>query len=384
MNNTFHSSKKYVLGNYIGFEEDLQNEFKEFYLKIDISSFLTFEEIKHMVLTGELCRGFNEIIFCNLKQYINTYLPKYISTFSNTEDISEGHLYIGINDFGEITGIPFAGILDEDIIRSFLNFTKPFLSSSSEETIDRLFDSIKIEVINVESNKESTLIPLLEDECKNELDAYNYKRNEFKKVYKDYIIKHTAWVEEMLSYASKLVEYVTDPKLRIDISDFILNSDDYKNIEVKKSVIATSLDGSKHEKHCEKSDLDNVIEILRSDVAIPIYDSIKLAEIKLDPTHVLYWVMIYKDHITQIIRQRRPVKPCDTFYNEELFYNNVLRFISKMRYKFLNVNTNLCYYVIKFIIPANYNSEIFYSNLNSELRWIKKVRGYLGGNVCCL
>lgn len=374
--------RNYVLGNYVDFSEDLQNEFKEFYLKLDISSFLTFEEIKHMVVSGEICRGFNEIIFCNLKQYINTYLPKYISAFTNTEEISEGHFYIGINDFGEITGIPFLGELDTDVIRSFLEYTKPFLSSSKgDSTIDDILDSISIEIIKVESN-----VLLLEDECKNELDEYNYKRNEFKKVYKDYILKHTAWVEEMLSYASKLVEYVTDKRLRNDIASYILNSNDYKVIEITNSVIATSIDGTKITVVCNKSDLDAIVEILRSSETIPVYDSIKLAEIKLDPKHVLYWVMIYKDHMTQIIRQRRPLKPCDTVYNEEMFYNNMLRFISKMRYKFLEKNSskNLNYYVIKFIIPSNVETEVFYTNMNSEQVWIKKVRGYMAGNVGCI
>jgi hypothetical protein len=379
--------QKYVLGNYVDFSEDLQNEFKEFYLKLDISSFLTFEEIKHMVTSGEVCRGFNEIMFSNLKQYINVYLPKYISTFANTEEISEGHFYIGINDFGEITGIPFVGDLDEDIIKSFLEHTKPFLSSSKgDSAIDKIINSIKIEVIKVESN-----ILLLEDECKNEIDEYIYKKNEFKRVYKDYIIKHTAWVEEMLSYASKLVEYVTDKKLRSDIANYILDSNDYKVIEITNSIIATSIDGTKITVTCNKSDLDTIVEILRSSETIPVYDSIKLAELKLDPKHVLYWVMIYKDHMTQIIRQRRPVKPCDTVYNEEMFYNNMLRFISKMRYKFLensvkdSVNSpKLSYYVLKFIIPSNTETEVFYSNMNSEQVWIKKVRGYMAGNVGCI
>ena len=389
-----NSLKNYVLGNYVDFEENLQNEFKEFYLKLDISGFLTFEEIKHMVLTGELCRGFNEIIFCNLKQYINTYLPKYVSAFTNTEEISEGHFYIGINDFGEITGIPFLGELDESVIRSFLEHTKPFLSTSSGDiAIDSILDSIKIEIIKVESN-----MLLLEDDTKNELAEYNYKKNEFRRLYKDYILKHTSWVEEMLSYASKLVEYVTDFKLRIAIADFIIQSEDYKLIDVNGFIIATAIDGSKLEVKCDKSDLDLIVEILQSNETIPVYDSIRLSEIKLEPKNVLYWVMIYKDYMTQIIRQRRPVKPYDYIYNEEMFYNNMLRCISKMRYKFLKNHDSqdspvftklknqisLNYYIIKFIIPGNNPNEVFYSNMNSEQIWIKKVRGYIGDNVGCI
>jgi hypothetical protein len=145
------------------------------------------------------------------------------------------------------------------------------------------------------------------------------------------------------------------------------------------------MDGTKIETVCKTSDLDAVVDLLKSDKTIPIYDSIRLAQIKLDPTHVLHWVMIYKDYKTNILRQQRPPKPCDCVYNEELFYNNMLRFISKLRYKFLNKNPKMNYYVIKFIIPSiATKSEIFYSNMNSEQIWIKKVRGYMAGNVGCI
>lgn len=397
MCSTSKPNQKFILGNYVDFAESLQIEFKEFYLKLDVSAFLNPEEIKHMVLTGELCRGFDEMIFYNLKQYITGYLPKYISSYTNTEDIPEGHFYIGINDFGEITGIPLIEELDESILRSFLENIKPLLCSSLKETndknIDILIDSIKIEIIKVEAH---TL--LLEDDTKRELEEYNYKRNEFKRIYKDYVIKHSSWVEQMLNYATKLTEYVTDRKLRNDIADYILNSPDYKSVVEFGKMNIFTLDGLKLEKTCDKSDLDTIIELLKSSTKIPLYDSIRLAEIKLDSKHVLYWVMIYKDYMTQVIRQQRPTKPFDAFFNEDMFYNNMLRFISKMRYKFLTnsgskkpkniedspVSQKLNYYVIKFIIPSNVGYEIFYTNLNSEQKWIKKVRGYMCGNVACI
>jgi len=259
------------------------------------------------------------------------------------------------------------------------------LKETNDKNIDTLIDSIKIEIIKVEAH---TL--LLEDDTKRELEEYNYKRNEFKRIYKDYVIKHSSWVEQMLNYATKLTEYVTDRKLRNDIADYILNSPDYKSVVEFGKMNVFTIDGLKLEQTCDKSDLDTIIELLKSSTKIPLYDSIRLAEIKLDSKHVLYWVMIYKDYMTQVIRQQRPTKPFDAFFNEDMFYNNMLRFISKMRYKFLKNledspgSKKPNYYVIKFIIPANVGYEIFYTNLNSEQKWIKKVRGYMCGNVACI
>jgi hypothetical protein len=61
-----------------------------------------------------------------------------------------------------------------------------------------------------------------------------------------------------------------------------------------------------------------------------------------------------------------------------------------MRYKFLEKNSpktrdaKLQYYVLKFIIPSNIETEVFYTNMNSEQVWIKKIRGYIGDNVGCI
>ena len=68
-----------VLGDYIGFDESLEHEFKEFMFKISPDLYFPTEDIKSFVKTGVLKeKEFNSFVIENLKQYFYFYIPKYI------------------------------------------------------------------------------------------------------------------------------------------------------------------------------------------------------------------------------------------------------------------------------------------------------------------
>jgi hypothetical protein len=368
----------FILGNYIDLKETLSIEFKEFFLKLDIENFLTLEDIKKMVSSGKICEGFNEIILQNLYTYMMVYLPKYISAFGNSEEMSKnGELYIGINDYGEITGIPFDGELDIDIVRDMLNKIKDFLSAGpksldsddevdetyydftqgkSEKFISDIIDSIKIEVIPC---KIKTIF--LTDESTLEVADYNLKRNEYKKLYKKYILKHTAWTEEIFWYTTKIVTFSADKKNRIDLAEFI-RKHEYYNIH----------------------DLETLCVLLESEEDIPAMEGDMLQEMKDRPESVYYWIMYYKDLMVNKKRMERPLKPQLSYtLNEEEFYSSIFRFLAKLRYKIIMNNPSVKYYVLKFTIPSNLQYDIFYTNMNSSQRWFKKIRGIINGIPGC-
>jgi hypothetical protein len=148
----------YILGNYIGFDESKYNEFKEFSLKFDPIKYLETEEIKEIVETGIISDNFNDIMLMNIDHYFKFYLPKYISAFGNVrkeddDDILPEHasFYIGVNDFGEITGIPFIGEIDEDHLREILNSIKIFIKTDNDS--DELFSNIHIDVIELKNRQ---------------------------------------------------------------------------------------------------------------------------------------------------------------------------------------------------------------------------------------
>ncbi len=90
------------LGDYYC-EEKLDIEHKEFTLnksRYELSKSKTIQFLKSFDFTDEV----NELITKNILLYFSIYLPKYLTSFCNSQ--INGELNLGINDIGIITGIP--------------------------------------------------------------------------------------------------------------------------------------------------------------------------------------------------------------------------------------------------------------------------------------
>ena len=111
------------LGEKLNEKESLQTEFKEFCLKNNVYNYYSHQDLEQIVISGKLFENFNTIIHDNIKHYFLCYIPRYASAFSNCDDIKEGVLTIGINDYGEITGIPYIGEFDESNLQIYLENT---------------------------------------------------------------------------------------------------------------------------------------------------------------------------------------------------------------------------------------------------------------------
>ena len=81
-------------------QESLYVEFKEFCLQEETE--VDYSIVKTGIITNK--EKFNNDIYKNIRIYFYKYLPKYISAFINSN--IKGQLIIGVNDFGEVTGIP--------------------------------------------------------------------------------------------------------------------------------------------------------------------------------------------------------------------------------------------------------------------------------------
>ena len=99
--------------------EGFDKEYKEIVLK-DISKYFNKDEIKgFLVYNSKLNYSkFNRMIQEILKEYFNSYLPKYISIFSNAR--ISGNMYFGISDCGIIEGFPWHGKLTNKIIKKLI------------------------------------------------------------------------------------------------------------------------------------------------------------------------------------------------------------------------------------------------------------------------
>ena len=132
------------LGEVLNIRESLCDEFKEFCLKKCIYDYYTREEIDTIIETGILKSDFNTVIYDTLERYFLFYLPKYASGFSNCTH--NGTLYIGVNDFGEVTGIPFIGSIDKTRVNIYIQHILNNYVRSVNIQKDAYIDKIKVSI----------------------------------------------------------------------------------------------------------------------------------------------------------------------------------------------------------------------------------------------
>jgi len=339
-----------MLGDYIGFRESPEVEFKEFIIKLDPEAYLETNEIESIVLTGNLCKikeRFNFLILNNIDYYFKFYIPKYFSVFGNSQ-LDKAELYIGVNDFGEISGIPYFGNLTVEYIATLLDSTKPFLNCDTD--IDELLKLLKIEVILLETD-----IDNLENSIEKLISEYHAKKIKYAQEYCDFVIRKKNWKKQIDHYLKKIIDYANTPCYRKEVAQFIKENSDKHNF---------------------------VIDLLNSDTPIEVGDGTEIGIRKIDKNDVIYWITEYKDKKINEIKKLRPDNiQYITFSNS--IYTTYFTLLSNLRYKFVENNKDIKYYMIKISFPTNFAKSIFYKNLENH-KWQLRTRILVNGHPCCV
>ncbi len=349
----------WILGDYIGFEESLEDEFKEFMFKITPEFYFSNQQVHDYVKTGVLDKLiFNDFVLENLEQYLQIYLPKYISAFGNSEEVEDGYLYLGVNDSGELTGIPFLGVINQDHIKEIFFSIKQWVGVDNDpenKFRDELIQNVSFELIPLEVNMD-----LLDDE-EEELVRLEQRFSNFMKELEEYKIKHAKWLEEIQSFTNKISYIMLDKNIRNEIATYIR-----KNCKTERVWIA---------------------ELLESDKKIEILNGIQLADYKNCDNNVYYWIMFYKDYIIGKIRKKKPIKPTNTYGCLSHIYFDYFRGLTKLRRKFVLNNPSLTYTILRFKIPGKKTKEdkiIFYNQPDFVEKWYHKIRTIGLRGPCCV
>lgn len=321
-----------ILGFVLDTSECLNIEFKEFCLKHDRAILF---DIDKMTLDGTMSKddiyNFNTVILNTLKKYIFRYIPRYASAFLNS-GIKNPELYIGIDDFSEITGIPFYGTKDE--LSFFIN------NLDYSKFIDQKID-INIEVEQLKINYD-----YLCDNSDKILQDYNYRKHQKMLLTLKYKNAKKKWSQDLYEYTCKLPLLLQNKRHDFDIyldkyashmKNFIIKDNEMRNIEHLKS----------------------------------------------DPAHYIYWLMKFKDENIEKIKDNRPLKPI----MPKLVYGPSFLFtqLTEMRYKFLKKNNNINYFLITVHFPnESYKNPVYYYDIDNH-NWRMKQRIYnLNVGPCCL
>lgn len=335
------------LGNFFGSRETLYNEFKEFCIRGELcEAIFSCDEIKSVLTTGIIKnpKDFNILIINSLKSYIDWYLPKYFCSFLNAQ--IKGTIYIGNNDYGEYTGIPFFGLPDNSLINDMINSA---LDSNVYE-----FSKQNNFTINIQLNKLDIDPHILDnDELDSLWSQYKNKNSENIRKMDEFNAKKRLWLDRISRYETKLITILNTHDIREELVDYI-------------SVYAQEL------VPCNK--LQEFYEILRTKEYIDI-DSEIIDEVKTDKKTLLYWVMSFKDHMLQKLLEIRPVRPKILL---QTYPEMIFKRLTPLRKLLSQNNKDINYYILKIEIKPNSTKLIdscsYYFRFPGQTAWNSKVR----------
>jgi hypothetical protein len=308
----------HYLGEKLSDNETLHHEYKEFCLKNNVYNYYTHTELEQIVISGLLPVNFNEVIYENIKTYFLHYIPRYASAFSNCDDISHGMLTIGINDYSEITGIPFIGELDVNILQIYLESTYKLIraENNSRKWKQEYIKHIEFEIIPIQIKNASLHL------CDMSLDIYNTMKDQqelYRSQYNIYLESRNKWIVNFMDYACSINEMLD--KRRDEVTRFVKNN---------------------------AANPEPIIEFLNSRLPIN-YDDLDIR--RDDKDDYIYWIFQFKDVILDKYMHTKPRPPiyprmCNAPYA-------LMTHLSDMRLKMIRNNKNLNYYMIRIKFSGN-------------------------------
>ena len=169
---------------------------------------------------------FDDTIEKTMKTYINTYFPKYISTFSHPKTtVKTGSLYIGVDDDGLVHGIPYSGILTEEYIKKLITPTLSRLRGANDyDCVKNYMDCVKIEIIKL--NKTTCETKIKDRGLDSDYNSNTYSKIKSNKKIEEaklseYITKKRRWDKFFNSISQKITDIMNDRRIRNQIIDLI-------------------------------------------------------------------------------------------------------------------------------------------------------------------
>ena len=329
--------------------ENYYIELKEFCLKMDPSLILDYDEVKEILINGIWNYKLTSFIITNLNYYVKFYMPKYFTSFANSG--INGQLMIGINDDGEITGIPSKIPITKLMVQKMINRNLNKYLTISESRCNKFIEkSISISVIKLDIDPQ-----ILDDyKLKKFVQDYQLKYQEYQIKYNEYLKIKKVWLSELNDNRS-LNNVLNLPIPRKQFLEYMISI----NVD--------------HE-------YDHIIAILKIDKILPIPDHYKLQKCKKNNLNLYYWLMKYKDDKNQEVYQRKPIKPS---FNERVNFNTTLLQINKLNDHFINDKEIGFYLIIININGKLIPKGIKYKLPNSD-KWLNKKRLIINGQPCCV
>ncbi len=322
-----------ILGKKIQ-KESFNSEYKEFCLQ-HVSCMYNKNEISIILSSGKLCDDYNSLIYQSLQHYFFNFIPKYISSYLNANTF--GDIFIGIDDSGEITGIPILNNINHNIIYGLY-----YKCISDLIQFNDIYNYISISIIPL--NIDKTLINniLFDKLTSNYKSKFNKKISEYDNYYK---LKNK-WLNSIASYEKKINYLLNKQYFRKELIIFINDNNEQLSISTKYNL--NSFLNSSQILYYVHEDKNNI-------------------------NTITYWACKYKDYILNELLKTRPRKP-----NVPIRIHPKLIFMrtTPLRLHFINNNANIKYFIIKIHVKKYEGNQTCYykypfsDKLNYKIRRI--------------
>ena len=307
----------FMLG-YTQDKESLQIEYKEFCLQVPSSLMYSPVMIQEMIDTGILDIDYNSLVYQSIEMYCTNVFPKNIVAFMNAE--IDGEIILGINDFGEITGIPCIGQLNEKVVKNML------YDSLSKNIIDydKVHEYISVEIVKLDIDKKL----LSNDDLDKLLYNYNSRMQMHRFRTQLYEEKKKEWIKKTTTYERKLHDIINTKTSRTELTTYIRTN--CNDIIVREYLVG----------------------LLQTDQVLHIEDYDKD-----NPMTLFHWTCSFKDEKLAELLNARPEKPQTPIrIHPELIFNK----IAPLRLRFIENNSNINFYMIKVKISKYTNHGAVY------------------------
>lgn len=298
----------YAFNDFIG-REDQETEFKIFSLYN-----LILEYVKATEYIRNYKFEFNQEVLTSLNAYIRIYGPKYTCAFLNSN--IKGTLYIGVDDYGFVKGIPFQGELPIKTIKENIIDTIQKMVANNKGYEINFNKLVSVEIIKItHPDKPTLVVPKAFTEYLNQKHAYE-------KAYNEFVERINTWKKEYNFFTQKLVDLVNIKESRVMLIEYIRQNDPN----------------------------NPVIDILESDYTLKYCDHEEITILKEDLTDPYYWVCKWKDEMCELMNKKKPV------FNEHEYtfypatpYNLIISVREMIPYwMHNNLSMNLYLIIIKF------------------------------------
>lgn len=331
-----------LLGDIMNHHEFVNVEYKEFCIKTNLYEEYTHKEMKEFITSSLWLTDFNELIIKNIKRYIYMYVPKYMSAFHNcNEKNSDYHLFIGINDHSEITGIPFKGNL-----RMYTMYFKTCIDKAIKKCIpNRCCMSCDFTIL-----KNGIDVDILNDNINEVLLINETKQKQYKDAYAVYTEAKKKWINDILIYKGCLENLINNVTIKLDFVKFL----ESKNL------------------------LTSFPEVFKKKHVIP---SKHVKNIKNNPTNLVHWLIKFKDEKVTLLQTQKPIEPilpkCINVYN------SLLTQLSPLRKRLVDKGASYYTIMVTFVCSDNCSEEVWYKDKRTnDCRALKRVIGQSGTPEC--